>query len=169
LQFFNRTCALVHVVGTSVVITVGYHRHRRTPTPMARCRPKYVALPLTRADVKAASCLDRISSASETHVTCTYTCRLTGRNCRAIYLRCVASDQATHQSLVAAEDLFTFKLNYRSSRRYLSQHCLVGNPMYTCHEHSVAVTSGAQSGLSFPVSSYLFLSPIRPSSMVVFS
>ena len=69
LAVFNRTCALVHIVGISVIITANHHhQHHRVPTSMARCRPKCVALPLARADVKAASCLDRMSSASETDV-----------------------------------------------------------------------------------------------------
>lgn len=160
----------MHIVGISVIITANHHhQHHRVPTSMARCRPKCVALPLARADVKAASCLDRISSASETHVTCTYTCGLTGQNCRAIYLRCVASDQAIHQSIQGSSQprtWFMFKPNYRSSRRYIKPHCLVGNPMYTYHEHSVAATSGARTGPSCSVPPYLFLSPIRPSSVV---
>ena len=131
------------------------------------------ALPLTRypGRCQAASRPDRIFSASETYVTCTGTCGLTvGTNLSSDIspLRGIGSGHS--QNYRRSRRPVHNRLDYRDSRRSLNQHYLVGSPMcrsmYTCHEYSVAVTTGAQPGPSFLVPSYLLSSPIRPPSVV---
>jgi hypothetical protein len=130
------------------------------------------ALPLTRypGRCQAASRPDRIFSASETYVTCTGTCGLTvGTNLSSDMspLRSIGSGHS--QNYRRSRRPVHNRLNYRGSRRSTNQHYLRWQsnvPMYTCHEYSVAVTTGAQPGPSFLVPSYLLSSPIRPSSVV---
>jgi hypothetical protein len=74
---------------------------------------------------QAASCLDRISSASETHVQVymwSNGTKLSGdiSPLRTVGVACMCWDQATHQTIIVAEDL----LAYRSSSRSIYQHCL---------------------------------------------
>jgi hypothetical protein len=99
-------CVGVHIVGISTIITLSSFIHHRTATP--RFRSRHLALPLTRADVRRRHA--SIGCRLHLRQMYKYICGITVQNCRTIYLRCavcMCSDQATYQTIIVAEDLFT--------------------------------------------------------------